>query len=71
MAKLQAFKVVPDLLVHAVYTNFCPFLAHLSYANHCTLVQNETVSFRNYFDVFIATKVLYFEPTYISGIKSV
>ena len=37
----------------------------------CTLVQNETVSFRNYFDVFIAIKVLYFEPTYISGIKAV
>ena len=24
MAELQAFKVVPDLLVHAVYTNFLP-----------------------------------------------
>ena len=37
---------------------------------HCTLVQNEAISFRNYFDVFIAIKVLYFEPTYIFGIKS-
>ena len=35
-----------------------------------TLVQNETVSFRNYFDVSIAIKVLYFEPTHIFGIKS-
>ena len=35
-----------------------------------TLVQNETVSFRNYFDVSIAINVLYFEPTHIFGIKS-
>ena len=35
-----------------------------------TLVQVETVSFRNYFDTFIAIKALHFEPTHISGIKS-
>ena len=34
-----------------------------------TLVQNETVSFRNYSDVSKAIKPVYFEPTHISGIK--
>ena len=36
----------------------------------CTLVQNEIVSFRNYFDAFKAIKALHFEPTHMSGIKS-
>ena len=35
----------------------------------CTLVQNETVSFRNYSDVSKAIKPVYFETTHISGIK--
>ena len=44
---------------------------NLTASFYSALVQNETISFKFYFDVSIAIKVIYFVPTYISGIKSV
>ena len=40
------------------------------YTLHCTLVKNGIVSFKNYFDAFIAMKALHFEPIHHYGIKS-
>ena len=45
-------------------------IPHYNNPDQCTLVQKESISFRNYFDVFLIRKLLYYEPKHNSGIKS-